>query len=384
MSSHPAEIYMDYAATTPVAPEVREAMEPYWTQEFGNPSSRHRLGQRAARAVEEARAYVAEGIGADPQEIIFTSGATEANNHAIFGVARRFRSKGRHMIVSAIEHPSVLEPVRALRHQEGFEVTYVGVDQEGRVEPKEVAEALTDQTVLVAVMLANNEVGVIQPVAEIARLTRERGVCFLVDAVQAVGHIPVDVRELGVDLLSLSAHKFYGPKGVGALYVRKGVTLKPLLLGGDQEQGRRASTHHVAGIVGMRAALAFCLRHRSDEQNRLRRLRDKLLSGVPRAIEGARVTGSRVHRLPNNAHFVFRGIQAEALLMSLDMEGFAVSMGSACHAGAMEPSHVLKAMGVDEDWLQGALRITLGHWSTEEEVDRLLEVLPRTVETLRF
>ena len=375
-------IYFDYASTTPTDPEVIQAMEPFWFERFGNASSPHTPGREASKALENARQGLARLIGAQPEEIVFTSGATESNNFALSGLARKNRERGQRIVVSRVEHHSVLAPAEALS-REGFQVTYLDVDAEGLVDPQAVRAVLTDDTIIVCVMHASNEIGTIQPVAEIGQIIKGRGVAFLVDAVQTVGHIPVDVNELGADLLSLSAHKFYGPKGIGALYIRKGTPLRSFLLGGDQEKSRRASTQNVAGAVGLAKATELAVRKMREEQDLQTRLRDRLLTEIPQAIAGVKVNGHVHKRLPNNVHFSFEGIQGEALLMSLDMAGFAASMGSACTSGALEPSHVLRAIGLDDRLAYGALRITLGRWTTQEEVEQLIRQLPAMVEQLR-
>lgn len=377
------KIYFDYASTTPADPMVIEAMQPFFYERFGNASSPHGLGQEALKALEESRSVLARFIGAHPEEIIFNSGATEGNNHAVFGIVRRSKGKGKHIVISSIEHHSVLEAVEYLQREEGYKVTFVPVGPEGLVDPQRIKDVVTAETLLIAVMHANNEIGTIQPIAEISKIAREHKIPFLVDAVQTVGHIPVNVDELGADLLTLSAHKFYGPKGVGAMYVRKGFSPMPLLFGGDQERGRRASTQNVAGAVGLAKAVELCREKMAQEASDQRRWRDRLLEEVLKRVDGARVNGSRTKRLPNNAHFSFEGVEGESLLMSLDMAGMAASMGSACKAGAMEPSHVLRAIGISDALAHGALRISLGRWTKEEDIDRLLEHLPQMVGGLR-
>ena len=376
-------IYLDHAATTPTDPEVVEAMTPFLRDHFGNASSPHAFGRQAQKALEESRETLAAFIGATSDEIVFNAGATEANNHAIIGAARARRHQGKHIIVSAIEHHSVLEPVEYLKREEGFDVTYLKVDRDGLVDPQDVQKAITDQTILTAVMHASNEIGTIQPIAAIGEITQQHNVLLLVDAVQAIGHIPVNVDELKADLLSLSAHKFYGPKGIGALYIRQGAKISPYLMGGDQERGRRASTQNVAGAVGLAKAIDLCARQMAKERALQTQLRDKIFREVPARISGVKVNGHLSRRLPNNAHFSFDKIEGESLLMSLDMANIAVSMGSACTSGAMEPSHVLRAIGLSDDLAYGALRITLGRWTTEEEIDYLLAQLPVAVKNLR-
>lgn len=376
-------VYLDYAATTPLHPEVRGAMEPFFGSIFGNPSSIHSFGREARLAVEQARQEVAALIGADPAEIVFTSGGTEADNLAVLGAARLRREKGRKVVVSAVEHHAVLNACRHLERREGFEVVLLPVDGHGRVNPEELLRVLDGQTVLVSVILANNETGTIQPVGELARLCRERGVLFHTDAVQAVGHIPVNVRELGVDLLSLSAHKFYGPKGAGALYVRRGVRLEPLFQGGGQERRIRPGTENVAGIVGLGAACRVAAREMAERESRVAALRRRLEEGIRRLFPEARVNGHPEERLPGILNVVFPGVEGEALLLNLDLKGVAASAGAACSAGSVEPSHVLLAMGLSEDLAHGAVRFSLGRESREEDVEHVLEVLPPILERLR-
>lgn len=385
-------IYFDYASTTPTDPRVIGAMEPYFYTRFGNPASPHAFGREAQKAMEDARQSVARSIGAQPEEIIFNSGATEGNNHALLGIARGCKDQGRpacrtdrHIIISAIEHHSLEAPAAYLA-KEGYQITYLPVSREGLVDPQQVQDAITDETILVAVMHANNEIGTIEPVAEVGKIARAKGIPFLVDAVQTVGHIPVNVDELGADLLTMSAHKFYGPKGVGALYARRGRETKiaSFLLGGDQEKGRRASTQNAAGAVGLAKALELCLENMSQEMATQTRLRDQLLTGIPKRIAGVVINGHRTSRLPNNAHFAFEKVSGESLLMSLDMAGICASMGSACKAGAMEPSRILLAIGLFDELAHGALRVTIGRWTTQAHIDHLLEQLPIAVRNLRI
>ena len=375
-------IYLDYAATTPTHPEVVQAMLPYFTENFGNPSSVHSLGQEASLAVEEARKKVAHLIGARPQEIFFTSGGTEANNLAIKGVALANRNRGNHIITTPIEHHSVLETCKFLE-ESGFEITYLPVDGQGLVDPGNVRKALTPKTILISIMLANNEVGTIEPLAEIGKIAREAEVYFHTDAVQAVGHIPVDVEELGVDLLSASAHKLYGPKGIGALYIRKGTRLVPLAHGGEQESGHRAGTENVPGIVGFGKAAEIAEGEMEEEAKRLASLRDRLITGVLSSVERAWLNGHPIQRLPNNANLSFEFIEGESLMLSLDLEGICVSTGSACSSTSLAPSHVLLAMGLPPEKALSSLRITLGRWTTEEDIEQVLEALPRAVARLR-
>lgn len=376
-------IYLDHAATTPVDPRVLEAMLPYFTENFGNPSSIHSFGRDTRKAIEEARADIAREIGAaEPREIIFTGCGSESDNLAIRGVAAAYRNKGNHIITSAIEHHAVYDTCKALEKQ-GFEVTFVPVSKEGLVDPDEVMRALTDRTILVSIMHANNEVGTIQPIAAIGRLLKERGVLFHTDAVQTVGAIPVNVAELSVDLLSMAAHKFYGPKGVGALYVRKGVKLEPLIYGGGQERNRRAGTENIAGIVGMAKALTLANAELEENQKRITALRDYLIDSVLDRFDHVRLNGDRHQRLPGNANFSFEYIEGESLLLNLDLKGIAASSGSACTSGSLEPSHVLLAMGICHEIAHGSLRLSLGKSTTKEEIDYLLEVLPEIVAKLR-
>ncbi|MEN6493473.1 MAG: cysteine desulfurase family protein [Thermoguttaceae bacterium] len=379
-----ARIYFDNAATTPVDPRVAQAMEPYWRQAFGNPSSLYREGRESRGAVERARSQVAALLHARPEEIVFTASGTEASNMALVGVAEACGADC-HMITSAIEHPAVLETCRYLQRR-GVAITQLPVTPEGIVEPAALIDALRPTTRLVSVMAANNAVGTLQPLAELARITREHGALFHTDAVQAVGKIPVNVQTQAIDLLSLSAHKLHGPKGVGALYVREGVAIEPLVHGGGQEQGRRSATENVAGIVGLGEAARLAQAAMSDEAVRLVRLRDRIIDAICREIPNAYLLGDRYQRLPGHVCLGLAGQEAEAikLLLALDELGIAIASGSACSANhAGQPSHVLVAMGRDPVHARGSLRITLGRFNTEAEVDRLLEVLPRVAASLR-
>ncbi|NLW50293.1 MAG: cysteine desulfurase NifS [Candidatus Brocadiaceae bacterium] len=373
-------IYMDHSATTPVRPEVIEAMSPYFGDLFGNPSSVHTAGRRAHEALEAARGAVAAAIGAAPGEIIFTGSGTESDNLAIQGVAAA--TGKRHVITSAIEHQAVLNTCLALERR-GFEVTRLPVDAFGRVSVRSLAEALRDDTCLVTIMLANNEVGTIQAIRELAARAAEAGVPFHTDAVQAVGKIPVDVDELGVHLLSLSAHKFYGPKGVGALYVRPGTRLHAVQHGGHHERGLRAGTENVAGIVGMARALDLAVAEMPVEAPRLRGLRDRLASILTKRVPECRLNGHPEHCLPHIANLSFENVEGESLLMSLDAFGIAVSTGSACTSGTLEPSHVLTSMGIPPEKSHGSLRFSLGRANTVEDVDYVIEKLPAIVERFR-
>jgi len=376
-------IYMDHSATTPVHPAVREAMAPFFEAAFGNPSSLHRLGQEAHHAVEDARRQVAEIFGCHPSEVVFTSCGSESDNLALRGVAFANRKRGRHLVVSAVEHHAVLHTAEQLAQHFGFEVTYVPVDGEGRVNPADVQAAIRDDTVLISVMYANNEVGTVQPVAEIGAIARERGIPFHTDAVQAAAYLDLHVDELNVDLLALSGHKHFAPKGVGVLYVRRGTRLLPMLTGGGQEQNRRAGTHNVAYIVGMATALKIVQENRETENRRLAALRDRLAQGLTAAIPEARLTGSPTARLPGHLSLTLEGLEAVGILMGLDLEGICASSGSACASGATEPSHVLRAMGVPLSRCYGALRFSLGYQNTEEDVDRVIAVLPPLVQRLK-
>lgn len=378
-------VYMDHNATTPLREEVLEAMLPYLREEFGNASSLHSFGIRARRAIESAREKVATALGAESREIVFTGCGTESDNQAIKGVAfanRNNRSGGDHIITSHIEHKAVLQTCQYLEKQ-GFRVTYLPVDELGLVNPDDVAQAITDRTVLVSVMFANNEVGTIQPIAEIARVCREKEVYFHTDAVQAVGKLPVDVGKLGVDILSLSAHKFYGPKGVGALYVRKGVKVDSLLHGGHQERGRRAATENVAGIVGLGKAIELRLGEMAAEAERLTALRERLYDGVVAQIDHVHLNGHPTERLPGTLNLCFEYVEGEGIIMGLDLAGVAVSSGSACTSATLSPSHVLLAMGVHPAVAQGSIRFSLGRGNTGADVDYVLETLPPIVERLR-
>jgi len=375
-------IYLDHAATTPTHPEVVKAMLPYFTEAFGNPSSIYSYGREARKAVEEARARVAELIGARTEEIIFTSGGTEADNFAIKGVAFANEHRGNHIITSSIEHHAVLEVCKFLERR-GFKITYLPVDEYGMVDPQDVRRAITDKTILISVMHANNEVGTIEPIEEIGTIAREAGVYLHTDAVQTVGHIPVDVEKLKVDLLSLSAHKLYGPKGVGALYVRKGVRLVSLLHGGEQEKKRRAGTENVAGIVGLGKAAELARQSMDEEIHRLTSLRDRLIKGILERIDHSRLNGHPTRRLPNNVNVTVDYVEGESMLLNLDLEGICASTGSACSSSSLEPSHVLLALGLSPERAHGSLRFSLGKDNTEDDVDQVIEVLPRIVTKLR-
>jgi cysteine desulfurase len=375
-------IYLDYAATTPTHPEVVKAMLPYFTEMFGNPSSIYSYGQEAKEAIETARAQVACLINARTEEIVFTSGGTEADNFALKGVAFANDAKCNHIITSTIEHHAVLESAKFLE-QRGFQVTYLPVDKYGLVDPSDVKKAITNKTIMVSVMHANNEVGTIEPIAEIGRITREAGVYFHTDAVQTVGHIPVNVNKLGVDLLVMSAHKLYGPKGVGALYIRKGTKIISLLHGGEQEKRRRASTENVPGIVGLGKAAELAQQEMDEEARRLTLLRDRLIRNLMEHIEYTQLNGHPTQRLPNNINISVEYVEGESMCLNLDLEGICASTGSACSSTNAEPSHVMLAIGLPPQQAHGTLRFTLGKWTTEDDIERVLEVLPRVVEKLR-
>ena len=375
-------IYLDYAATTPVHPDVLKAMLPYFHEGFGNPSSIHACGQEAKRAVEEARTSVARLISAEAEEICFTSGGTEADNFALEGVAFADEKKGSHIITTAIEHHAILETCKFLEKR-GFKVTYLPVDKYGMVDPDDVKKAITPQTILISVMHANNEIGTIQPLAEIGKIAREAGVYFHTDAVQTVGHIPIDVNALGVDLLSTSAHKLYGPKGIGALYIRKGTRIAPFMHGGGQERGRRAGTENVPGIFGFGKAAEIALPEMNEEAARLTELRDEFIAELQTRIDDIHLNGHPVKRLPNNVNVSISFVEGEAMLLNLDMAGICASTGSACSSGNLEPSHVLLATGCSHERAHGSLRFTLGKWTTGEELEKVLDVLPPIVTKLR-
>ena len=375
-------IYLDYTATTPTHPDVVKAMLPYFTDVFGNPSSIHSYGQEGKGAIEEARVKVAELIGAQDEEIVFTSGGTEADNFALKGVAYANEKRGNHIIASPIEHHAVMETCKFLE-QRGFRVTFLPVDGYGLVDPDDVRRAITSETILISVMHANNEIGTIEPIAEIGKLAREAEICFHTDAVQTVGHIPVDVDEFGVDLLSLSAHKLYGPKGVGALYIRKGTKLTPFMHGGEQERRRRASTENIPGIVGLGKAVELVRQEMSEEAERLTLLRDHLIKGLMEQIDHVHLNGHPRARLPNSVNVSIDFVEGESMVLNLDLEGICASTGSACSSASLEPSHVLLATGVLPEQAHGSLRLTLGRWTIEEDIQRVLEVLPRIVAKLR-
>jgi cysteine desulfurase len=376
-------VYFDYNATTPPTEEVVDRVAAVTRDLFGNASSVHHFGQQAKGVLDEARSATAQLLNADPSEIVFTAGGTESDNFAIRGAAEALEPSGRrHLVASAIEHEAVLNTLKALGRR-GWRTTLLPVDQSGVIAPERVREALTDDTAIVSVMLANNEIGTVQPVSEIARIAHERGAVVHTDAVQAAGKLPIDVRALGVDLLSLSAHKFNGPKGAGILYVRRGTRMLPILTGGKHERNRRAGTENTAAIAGMGVAARQAQLKIGAEGERLAALRDRLEAGIIAGVAGTAVNGAGSPRVPNTTNISFDRVEAESLLIALDLEGIAVSTGSACSSGTLEPSHVLKAMGYPAHRTQNSLRFSLGLFSTDEEVDRVIDVLPRLVEKLR-
>ena len=383
-------IYLDHAATTPVHPRVRDAMLPYLEDKFGNPSSIHSFGREAAEAVDAARQSLAQLLGAQPEEIIFTSGGSESDTMALFGIfqarqekaARERSGAANHIITTAIEHHAVLHTCQALEKR-GARVTYLPLDQQGLVAAEQVAEAIRPETILVSVMHANNEIGTIEPIAEIGAVCRERGIAFHTDAVQTIGHIPVEVKAINADLLSLSAHKFYGPKGVGALYRRRGIRIMPLIYGGGHERGLRSGTENVPGIVGLGEAARLAVEEMPAEGPRQTALRDRLLDGIEQRIPDVIRTGHPAKRLPNSASVCIRYVEGESMLLNLDFAGIAASSGSACTSGSLEASHVLLAIGLEHDVAHGSLRLTLGHDTTEADVDLVVEALPPIVEKLR-
>ncbi|MBE0521083.1 MAG: cysteine desulfurase NifS [Candidatus Methanoperedenaceae archaeon] len=376
-----SSIYMDYSSTTPVDPAVAEAMYPFFSEKYGNPSSLYTKGREAKKAIEEARQEVADLIGARKEEVFFTGSGTESDNLAIKGTAYKNRKKGNHIITSSIEHHAVLNTCKFLEIQ-GFDVTYLPVSREGLINQDDVENAITGKTILISIMHANNEIGTIQPVREIGKLAKDMGITFHSDAVQTAGKIPLNVDELNVDLLSMSAHKMYGPKGVGALYIRKGIHLEPLLHGGGHERNMRPGTENVPGIVGFGKAAELAKKHLPDEE-KLVILRDSLIKGILE-IEDSYLNGHATKRLPNNANFRFSFIEGESMILILDMKGVAASTGSACSSASLEPSHVLSALGLKPEEAHGSLRLTLGIGNTQEDVDYVVSVLPGIVGKLRM
>lgn len=377
------QVYMDYAATTFVKPEVLEEMLPYFTEKFGNPSSLYSFSDETKRAISVAREKVAKAINADKSEIYFTGGGSEADNWAIKGIASAHKNKGNHIITTSIEHHAVLNTCKYLE-KNGFEVTYLPVDAEGFVSVEDVKNAITDKTILVSIMFANNEVGTIEPIKEIGTICREKKIFFHTDAVQAIGHVAIDVEDMNIDLLSMASHKFYGPKGIGALYVRRGIKIDNLVHGGGQERGKRASTENIASIVGMGKAIELATEEMETEGKRLTALREKLVKGITEKIPYTKINGPvKDKRLPGNSDFSFIGIEGEALLLDLDFDGIYASTGSACASGSLDPSHVLLAIGLKHEVAHGSLRLTMGANTTEEDVDYVLLKLPEIVKRRR-
>lgn len=381
-------VYLDHAGTTPLDPKVLEAMIPYFTEHFGNPSSLHSVGQEARYALDEARERVAGVLNCRAREVVFTAGGTESDNSAIHGVATALLETGNHIITSSVEHHAVLHACQNLESQ-GFEVTYLPVDADGMVQPEAVYNAINERTTLVTIMYGNNEIGTINPVAEISKVIKQRAtelsrtIVFHTDAVQAAGFLDLDVAKLGVDLLSLSGHKFHGPKGTGVLYIKRGTAYLPLILGGGQERERRSGTENIPGIIGLSLALEAANSKREETSKHCAALRDRIIEAVLERIPGSRLNGHTTQRLPNNANFSFRGIEGEPILLGLDMAGIAASSGSACSSGSLEPSHVLLALGQSAEIARGSLRMTLGRDNTEQEIEYLLEVLVELVQRLR-
>ena len=381
-------IYMDHGATTPMRSEVLEAMMPYFTESFGNPSSIYTLAQETRNAVEDSRRFVANSIGSRASEICFTSGGTEADNAAIKGVAMSMKNLGNHIITTSIEHHAVLHTCHQME-QFGFDVTYIPVDDKGFVSAKDVLDAITDKTILISVMLANNEIGTIQPIKEIAKKIREysdksgKTIVFHTDAVQAVGHLPVDVKDLGVDMLSISGHKFYGPRGVGALYIKRGTPFEPLIIGGGQERQRRSGTENVPGIVGLSKALELSVKEMELESSRQIKIRNHIFEYLKKNMDDILINGDQINRLPNNVNVSFPGIEGESILLALDLGGVSASSGSACSAASIEPSHVLLAIGRSAEQARGTIRITIGRTTTDEDVQYMLNLLPNIVNKLK-
>ena len=376
------KIYLDYAATTPIDPRVTKAMLPYFSEKFGNTMSLHSFGQEAKQALEESREVVANLMKAKLNEIIFTSSATESNNLALKGIAFANENKGRHIVISSIEHPCIIESAKWLEKQ-GFEITRLKVDKYGLVEPDDVRKAIRKETILVSIMHANNEIGTIEPIEEIGKICKEKGVYFHTDAAQSFGKILIDVNKMNIDLLTTSSHKMYGPKGAAALFIREGTKIEPLIHGGGHESGLRSSTVNVAAIVGFAEAARICQREMKIESERLTKLRNKLIKGVLQKIKGSHLNGHPKKRLPNNINFSFPGIEGESLVMQLDFLGIAASTGSACSSAKLEPSHVLLAIGLKPEQAHGSLRLSLGRWTKEKDINYVLDVLPKVVKRLR-
>jgi len=375
-------VYLDHAATTSVKPEVFDAMKPYFCEHFGNASSIYSLGRETKTAIEEAREKVARALGAQASEIYFTGSGSEADNWALKGIAAANRKKGLHIITSAIEHPAIMNSCKYLE-EEGFEITYLPVDSDGLVSAEQVKNAIRDNTILISIMFANNEIGTIEPIQAIGAVARQRGILFHTDAVQAVGNVPIDVEKMNIDLLSLSGHKFYGPKGAGALYVRKGVKIASFIHGGHQEKGKRASTENIPGIIGLGKAIELAAENIDEYNKKLVNLREKTIEGLIAKVPYIRLNGHRSNRLPGNVNISFQFIEGESLLLMLDMKGICASSGSACSSASLDPSHVLLAIGLPHEIAHGSLRLTFGDENSEADVDYLLEEIPRIVTRLR-
>ncbi|WP_061310231.1 cysteine desulfurase NifS [Clostridium botulinum] len=378
------QVYMDYSATTYTKPEVLEEMLPFFTENFGNPSSLYSFSDKTKKAVNLARERVSKALNAEKNEIFFTSGGSEADNWAIKGIAYANKKKGNHIITTKIEHHAILHTAQFLE-KEGFKVTYLPVDEEGFVSVEDIKNAITDETILVSVMFANNEIGTIEPIKEIGELCKEKNIYFHTDAVQAIGHVDIDVKDMNIDLLSMSAHKFYGPKGVGALYIKNGVKIQNLIHGGGQERGKRASTENTAGIVGLGKAIELAIENMPEENEKLSNLRGRLIRGIEARIPEVKLNGPKdmSRRLPNNVNFSFIGIEGETLLLDLDMNGIFGSTGSACASASLDPSHVLLSIGLPHETAHGSLRLSLGAKNTEEDIDYVLEVLPKIIKQRR-
>jgi len=376
------EIYLDNAATTRVLPEIAQAMAKAMTENYGNPSSIYEIGQNAHDILDTSRQQVADLINAEPEEITFTGGGSEGDTMLLRGVARKYKNKGNHIITSAIEHHAILHTCQALE-KEGFKITYLPVDKYGRVNPADVEKAITPQTILVSVMFANNEIGTIEPIREIGAIAHKHGVLMHTDAVQATGHVPIDVKADNIDMLTMTAHKFHGPKGTGAVYIRKGVKMEPLVYGGPQEHKMRAGTENTAGILGLGLAAVHAKKYMAEHSKQQIKLRDKLIKGILEKIPYTRLNGHPTDRLPNNVNVSIQYIEGEGMLLHLDMEGIAASSGSACTSGTLDPSHVLLAIGLPHEIAHGSLRLTLSEFTTEKEIDYVLEKLPGIVENLR-
>ncbi len=376
-------IYMDYSATTPAKQEVVDEMLPYFTEGFGNASSIYSYGKEAKQALDQARERVAALIGADPQEVYFTAGGSESDNWALEGAAFKNRKKGNHIITSKIEHHAILHTLEYLEKTHGFEVTYLDVDQDGKISLEDLENAIKDETILITIMFVNNEIGTIEPIKEIAEIAKKHKILFHTDAVQALGNVEINVKDLGIDMMSMSSHKIYGPKGVGALYIRKGVMIDNLIHGGAQERKKRAGTENIPGIVGFGKAAELARVNFKEHVEKLTRLRDKLIDGIEKAIPYTKINGHRTDRHPGNANFAFKYIEGEGMLLLLDHLGISGSSGSACTSGSLDPSHVLLAIGLEHEIAHGSLRLTIGDFTTEEDVDYVIENLPKIVQRLR-